>query len=193
MRSGRGWTTRTRVSRSRMTESRPEATRRAFDSGAPRGAVAPPFSRRAASPLSRAAPSFASVGLVGSQPLPFASRRVLGGSCRFATSWDQRDVVFRRVMGPPLLQAEETTRGGGVSSFFAASWDPPICRGKGPAVPDPRAVPASSDRAASQGSFRRRRGSPSGGAHVLPGADDDRHQGSAAPLVGAAESSPHRM
>jgi hypothetical protein len=38
----------------------------------------------------------------------------------------------------------------------------------------------------SQGSFRRRRGSPSEGAHALPRANHDRHQGSAAPLVGAA-------
>jgi len=53
-------------------------------------------------------------------------------SCRFAASWDQPDGVFCRVMGPPLLQAEGTTRGGGVRSFsqphgtsrFAGSWDP---------------------------------------------------------------------
>jgi hypothetical protein len=33
--------------------------------------------------------------------------------CQFAASWDQAEVVFRRVMGPPLLQAEGTTRGEG--------------------------------------------------------------------------------
>jgi len=37
--------------------------------------------------------------------------------CQFAASWDQPDGVFRRVMGPPLLQAEGTTRGGGVRRF----------------------------------------------------------------------------
>ena len=37
--------------------------------------------------------------------------------CQFAASWDQADGVFRRVMGPPLLQAEGTTRGGGVRRF----------------------------------------------------------------------------
>ena len=40
-----------------------------------------------------------------------------GSRCRFAASWDQPDGVFCRVMGPPLLQAEGTTRGGGVRSF----------------------------------------------------------------------------
>jgi len=111
--------------------------------------------------------------------------------CRFAASWDQPDGVFRRVMGPPLLQAEGTTRGGRDEEFFAASWDQPICRGKGPGVPAFVAGHESSDREVSKGLFRRRRGSPSGGAHALPGADHDRHQGSAAPLVGATESSPN--
>src|SRR5262245_23535710 len=37
--------------------------------------------------------------------------------CRFAASWDQRGGVFCRVMGPPLLQAEGTTREGGVTKF----------------------------------------------------------------------------
>jgi hypothetical protein len=40
-----------------------------------------------------------------------------GSDCQFAASWDQPDGIFRRVMGPPLLQAEWTTRGGGVRSF----------------------------------------------------------------------------
>ncbi len=92
---------------------------------------------------------------------------------------------------PPFAGRRDHPRGRG-EEFFAASWDQPICRGKGPAVPAPRAGHESSDREVSQGSFRRRRGSPSGGAHALPGADDDRHQRGAAPLVGAAESSPHR-
>jgi hypothetical protein len=56
----------------------------------------------------------------------------VAADCRFAASWDQPDGVFCRVMGPPLLQAEGTTRGGGVRSFsqphgtsrFAGSWDP---------------------------------------------------------------------
>ena len=91
----------------------------------------------------------------------------------------------------PFAGRRDHPRGRG-EEIFAASWDQPICRGKGPAVPDLPAGHESSDREVSQGSFRRRRGSPSGGAHALPGADDDRHQRGAAPLVGAAESSPHR-
>ena len=51
--------------------------------------------------------------------------------CRFAASWDQREGVFRRVMGPPPTQPEGTTREGGMRSFsqphgtsrFAGSWD----------------------------------------------------------------------
>src|SRR5262249_20744927 len=42
---------------------------------------------------------------------------VLQRACRFAASWDQRGGVFCRVMGPPLLQAEGTTREGGVTKF----------------------------------------------------------------------------
>jgi hypothetical protein len=56
------------------------------------------------------------------------------GQCQFATSWDQPEAVFCRVMGPPLLQAEGTTRGGGLRRFlqphgtrhFAGSWDHPV-------------------------------------------------------------------
>ena len=87
----------------------------------------------------------------------FAQRKP--AACRFAASRDRPDGVCR-VMGPPLLQAEGLPAGRG-EEFFAASWDRPICRGKGPAVPTPVAECRSSDREVSQGSFRRRRGSPS--------------------------------
>jgi hypothetical protein len=45
------------------------------------------------------------------------SSRTVALFCQFAASWDQADGIFRRVKGPPLLQAEGTTREGGVRSF----------------------------------------------------------------------------
>jgi hypothetical protein len=57
----------------------------------------------------------------------------------------------------PFASRRDHPRGRG-EEIFAASWDQPICRGKGPAVPAPGTVHESSDRAVSQGSARRSRG-----------------------------------
>ena len=62
---------------------------------------------------------------------------------------------FCRTMGPGFLQGEGTT-------LFAGTWDHP---------PEASVGHEVSDREMNQVSIRRRRGKPSGGNHVLPGAN----------------------
>src|SRR5262245_57938040 len=88
----------------------------------------------------------------------------------------------------PYASGRDHPRGRG-RAFFAASWDQQFCRVMGPPRDHVKGL-ESDDREVSEGAFDagagRRRRSPNG----LPGVTDDRHQGSATPLVGVAESAP---
>jgi hypothetical protein len=77
-------------------------------------------------------------------------------------SWGPGAHKIASLMGPPNRQDQGATRGG--SLFSPGSWGQQIASVMGPRRLW-RADPGRDDRKQSHGSFRRRRGTPSGGTH----------------------------